>query len=401
MSETEDQPKRPNRIWGNLAVFSVTVGLFSTWFWGAPAGALAKLEFRPAVELPEITSKTALEVETYEQLEAWAKDNVRLKPAVIRMVNDTVATYFPTAASPQVVYGAEWKPNRGKEMFSAAEFTDVCRTEPDLELMRNTLDRLTEAAAATGKEVYFVVAPSKYRVLGKQLLGDRFEQLTYCALKNYEITAQLASEYPDLIHLVKPNRVMYYASDSPYWVGDTHWTPKAARALSEIVLMKAANLSREKAVNFLLKRLEVRGTKAMGGLFRNAGLKKTTEEALLRPKKEFVFKLKRNKQYNEQTFTWNSKTALPGADESITILHDSFVLVPRATTQFGSAFKFGVDVHWNNHKDLDVVPVTKTLIIQSVDRTFLSHLASATNLEDLSQQKDSMEYVIRYLARTE
>lgn len=400
MSSENPKPKRPKTDWGNFAVFVVITGLFSTWFWGSPAGALARLEFRQPVELPAITPESALEVETFEQIEAWAKDNVRVKPDAIRLVNDTVAAYFPTASSPKVIYGAEWKPDRGRELFSSAEFTDVCRSEPDMDLMRSTLDRLTAAAAETGKEVYFVVAPSKYRVLGKELLGDRFDALTYCALRNYAITAQLAAEYPDLIHLVTPKRVMYYASDSPYWVGDTHWTPKAARALSEIVLMKAANLSRPAATKFLFDRLEVKGTKAMGGLFRLAGSKKTTEETLLKPKKQFVFKMKRNPLFDPQTFTWNSKKAVPGADESITILHDSFVLVPRATTHFGSAFSFGVDVHWNNHKDLENVPVTKTLIIESVDRTFLSHLASATNLEDLATQKDSMEYVIRYLART-
>jgi hypothetical protein len=137
----------------------------------------------------------------------------------------------------------------------------------------------------------------------------------------------------------------------------------------------------------------------MGGLFRLSGSRSTTSEPLLRAYSNYQIETTNNPKWNRMTYTWTSPSPVETADESMTILHDSFVLVPRATLQFGSAVSWGVDVHWQNFQDLAKVPVTKTLVIESVDRTFLAHLLSSTSTEDLTTQKDSMRYVIQYLAR--
>lgn len=392
-------PKKASSRTGNVAVFLTASALVSTWFWGAPAGALANLEFREPIQAPEINASTALDVETYVELEAWAKDNVRVKPAAIQLVSTAIDAISAESTRPKVVYGKEWKIGRGREIFSAAEFTDVCRAETEISKMRETLELLRSTAAAAGKEVIFVVAPSKYRVLGREVLGERYDELAVCAEANYLIIEQLRAEFPGLIKLVSPKRVMFYAPESPYWVGDTHWTPLAARALSEIVLQKTANLKISQANAFLESRLYLSGEKEMGGLFRLSGNRLTTAEPLLKPFSSYQIAMKTNPAWNKMTFEWTSPSPVSGADASMTILHDSFVLVPRVTSQFGSAVARGVDVHWQNFQDLAKVPVTDTLVIESVDRTFLAHLLSATTTEDLTTQKDSMRYVIDYLAR--
>lgn len=392
-------PLKPGSRAGHVAVFLTASALVSTWFWGAPAGAFANLEFREPVAAPALDAAAIVDVETYTQLEAWAKDNVRVKASAISTVNAAIDLITPQSARAKVVYGKEWKTGRGREIFSAAEFTDVCRAESEIEKMRQTLELVRTTAAAAGKEVMFVVAPSKYRVLGREVLGDRYDELAVCAEANYQIIEQLRAEYPGLIKLVAPSRVMFYAPESPYWVGDTHWTPKGAQALSEIVLQKIANFKISQANNFLETRLYESGVKEMGGLFRLSGTRLTTAEPLLRPYSTYQIVTKTNPKWNRMTYTWTSPSPVERADESMTILHDSFVLVPRATVQFGSAVPWGVDVHWQNFQDLAKVPVTKTLVIESVDRTFLSHLLSSTSTEDLTNQKDSMRYVIDYLAR--
>lgn len=385
---------------GSVAVAITASLLASVWFVGPPAGASAALENRPPVELPEIDSVTMGDPATYAQVEAWAKDNVRVKPLAVDMVNATVESLTGLSGSTRVVYGRPLNQNRQKEMFSASEFTDRCWRRPAIEEFRLILNQVRTAAAIGGKKVVFLVAPSKYRALGG-LLGDRLSTLASCASADDALIAQIALEYPDMVKVVDPNRAVSYAPSAPYWVGDTHWTPKAGRALTEQVIAEVANVSVVQAGAIMANRLKVSGEKGAGGLFRLSGLMKETYEPLLLPKSKFAPNFKSAGPGTASfSYSWTSPYPVGTAAQSMLILHDSFVNVPVLTKQFSSVVASGYDVHWRNIQDLDYIPPVETVVVESIDRTFLAHLMSYVDLEDLANQDGSMFKVIAYLQRT-
>lgn len=398
----DELPGRPRLpLVGTLAVAVVSALLGSVWFVGPPAGASAKLENRPIAQLPALTAQTLAEADTYAQLEQYAKDRVRPKPLAVESLNDLTEQVTGLSASSLILFGKQYHDGRPREVFSAGEFTNRCWPRPDIQVFRDVLVRVREAAASSGRDVVFMVAPSKYRTLG-YLLGERLASLDGCAREDDRVIAQLAEEFPDLVVVIKPERVLHFAPDDPYWAGDTHWTPSGAKAITEQVIMRVGNTTRTHANRLMQQRLLAKGVREAGGLYRLAGMTKTTQSPLVIT--AYQYRVRTQRQIpgtNEQTFGWRATRPINIADKSMLILHDSFINVPAVTRQFSSIVPRGFDVHWRNVADLASLPVVQTVVVENVDRTFLRRLIGVSGVEDLEGQTFAIDALVNYLSRTQ
>ena len=397
----DELPGRPRLpLAGSVAVAVVSALLGSVWFVGPPAGAAAKLENRPVAQLPELTAKSLADAATYAELEQFAKDRVRPKPLAVESLNNLTEQVTGQSASSLILFGKQYSSDRPREVFSAGEFTNRCWPRPDIQVFRDVLVRVRDAAASSGREVVFMVAPSKYRTLG-YLLGDRLASLDACAREDDAVIAQLAQEFPDVLVVVQPKRVLHYAPTDPYWAGDTHWTPTGAKAITEQVLMRVGNTTRTHANRLMAERLISNGVRVAGGLYRLAGMTKTTDSPLVTTAYEYRVRTQRNlKGTNEQTFGWRATRPIRSSDPSMLILHDSFINVPAVTRQFSSFVPRGFDVHWRNVADLAHLPAMHTVVVENVDRTFLRRLIGVSGVEDLEGQTFAIDELVNYLSRT-
>ena len=387
-------------VGGSVAIGVVGLALLGAWLVGPAAGYAAQLENRAPAQLPQLTLESAINVETYEQIEAWAVDHVRVKPLAVNTVNDAVAAATKETGSSLVIQGARLSAGRLPELFSAEEFTARCKYPADIDASRAALRAIQAAADAGNKDVVITVVPSKARTIGF-LLGDRSNNLMGCAINEDKVIAQLASEFPTLLKVVDPAKVLEYAPRDPYWSGDTHWTPMGGRALSEVILQKLLNTDARTAKQILLSRTMPANKLVRGDLYRLMGSEQTTPTTRIGIRPEFAIRVKGSPNgTGSRIFTWTSTNPIPTAPASMMILHDSMVNVPRLTGQFGNVVPLGFDVHWSQGDQISRLPVVETVVLEFVDRTFLAKLRAFPNIDDTVEDDDRMAAVLTYLLRT-
>lgn len=405
MNQLPGQPKPP--LWGSVAVVGVAALLLSVWFVGPPIGTAAKLENRPMTPLPEITLQSLLKAETYAGIEAWLKDRVRIKPLLVTVVNSAADRVNAEAGTAKVIKGARLHRNRGNELFAAVEFTDRCWDRPNYSVYVNELRSLRSAAKQGHKQLYIIITPSKHRVLGR-LLGGRRTELEICARHDDAVIKRLARQFSDILKVVSPKRVLQLAPNNPYFEGDTHWTPRAGVALSELVVSRLTGITRHRADLILWSRLHELGYRELGALYAMSGIDKVTRAPFLNPKHVFAPQVRPypstlpaegEQDPQGPVLEWFSPHPLPTAPQSMMIVHDSFVNMPGLTRQFAPMVATGFDVHWHKAEDLAKLPPVETVIVENIDRTFLHRLTFDTQAEDLSQV-DTMKLLREYLRRT-
>lgn len=384
-------------VFGSLAVFGMAAALTSVWFIGPAAGTSAAMENHAVAQLPVVDTETLLDVQTYEQVEAWAKDHVRVKPVAVDAVNAAAKT-FASNSSSRIFKGSKFRANRPNELFLAEEFVGRCGT-PSIEKARAGLDALLEASSAGGKRLVVIIAPSKYRVLG-HLLGAQLPELAKCAIKEDAVFAQLAIEYPETIRYIQADRVMAYAPNNPYWAGDSHWTPLGAQAFTEQIVSTVGNVTLKQAQALMKKRIVQRGVMTRGELFKLIGETGLTSSPILyatnanRPKAVFGFN-----GADKQAFSWTAPHPLKTADKSVLVVHDSFVNVPLLSAQYSQFFATGFDVHWSYASSFVKTPAVKTVVMESVDRTFMSRLLRIPGVDESTPDSADMIMFLDYLRR--
>jgi len=396
--ESSSAPKRKLALGGSIAIAAVSAALLSAWMVGPLAGTSAAIEKRPVVQLPKVDLNSLRSVDTYKQIESWAIDHVRMKPLAVSAVNNAIAAATKQSGSALVIQGARFSASREPELFSAEEFTARCRYPASLEKSRIALNSIRAAATQGNKQVLITVVPSKARTIG-YLLGTRLNDLTGCAYNEDLVIAQLAQEYPDILKVVDPKRVLKYAPRDPYWSGDTHWTPMGGRALSELILAKVANVDLETARQILFDRTVPANKLVRGDLFRLLGLSKETATTRIATRQAYQLQITpRPFGTGSRVWGWTSPQPLEGATQSMLILHDSMVNVPRLTGQFGNVVPEGYDVHWTMAEDLPKLPQVQTVVLEFVDRTFLAKLLSFPSVDANVEDDTRMAAALTYLA---
>jgi hypothetical protein len=385
-------------VFGSLAVFGMAAALTSVWFVGPAAGTSAKLENHAVAQLPQVSSASLIDVRAYEQVEAWAKDHVRVKPVAVEAVNN-FADVFGSSSKVRIFKGSKYRPSRPNELFLADEFLGRCAV-PSIEKARAGMEVLLTAAATGNKRLVIMIAPSKYRVLG-DLLGPKLTDLAKCAVKEDEVFIQLAAEYPDNIRYISADRVLAYAPNNPYWAGDSHWTPLGAQAFTEQIVSTVGNIPMQQAQALMARRSVQRGEMIRGELFKLIGESETTSSPVIYPKKRFKAKITFGPNgTNSRNFMWESPYPLQRADESILVIHDSFVNVPALPAQYSQFFKLGYDVHWGSVMSLKKTPAVATVVMESVDRTFMSRLVRLPTVDDAVPDSPDMQRFLTYLRRS-
>lgn len=395
---TELAPKRKFPVGGSIAIAAVSALLLSAWMVGPQAGTSAAIENRPVVKLPTVDVNSLRSVDTYKQIESWAVDHVRIKPLAVSAVNSAIAAATKQSGSALVIQGSRFSRSRDLELFSAEEFTARCRYPASLEKSRAALESIRAAAVTGKKQVMIAVVPSKAKTIG-YLLGTRLNDLMGCAYNEDLVIAQLAKEYPDILKVVDPKRVLKYAPKDPYWSGDTHWTPMGGRALSELVLAKVANVDLPTARQILFDRTVPANKLVRGDLYRLLGFSKATPTTRIATRPAYQLQITLSPfNTGSRVWGWTSPQPLEGATSSMVILHDSMVNVPRLTGQFGSVVPEGYDVHWSMAEDLPKLPQVETVVLEFVDRTFLSKLLSFPDIDANVEDDTRMAAALRYLA---
>lgn len=397
-AETDVAPKRKLAVGGTIAIAAVTAALFSAWMVGPLAGTSAAIENRPVAAMPMVDLNSLRALDTYKQIESWAIDHVRMKPLAVSAVNNAIAAATRQSGSALVIQGARFSPSREPELFSAEEFTARCRYPASLEKSRIALNAIRAAATTGNKQVLITVVPSKAKTIG-YLLGTRLNDLTGCAYNEDLVITQLAAEYPDILKVVDPKRVLKYAPRDPYWAGDTHWTPMGGRALSELILAKVANVDLETARQILFDRTVPANKLVRGDLYRLLGLSKATSTTRVATRAAYQLQITpRPYGTGSRVWGWTSPQPLEGATQSMVILHDSMVNVPRLTGQFANVVPMGFDVHWTMAEDLPKLPQVETVVLEFVDRTFLAKLLSFPTVDPNVEDDSRMAAALAYLA---
>ncbi|MEN9710319.1 MAG: hydrolase-like domain, acetyltransferase AlgX [Actinomycetota bacterium] len=391
-------PKRKFPVGGSIAIAAVSALLLSAWMVGPQAGTSAAIENRPVAKLPVVDANSMRSVDTYKQIESWAIDHVRVKPIAVSAVNSAIAAATKQSGSSLVIQGSRFSRSRDLELFSAEEFTARCRYPASIEKSRAALESIRAAAAAGNKKVMLAVVPSKAKTIG-YLLGTRLNDLMGCAYNEDLVIAQLAREFPDVLKVVDPKRVLKYAPKDPYWSGDTHWTPMGGRALSELVLAQVANVDLPTARRILFDRTVPANKLVRGDLYRLLGFSKETATTRVATRPAYQLQITMSPfGTGSRVWGWTSPQPLEGATNSMIILHDSMVNVPRLTGQFGSVVPEGYDVHWSMAEDLPKLPQVETVVLEFVDRTFLSKLLSFPGVDDNVEDDTRMAAALTYLA---
>jgi len=402
MTETQTPtPRRRLPLGGSLAVFVVAACLITGWFIGPSPASSAALEKHALTQLPKITSQNVAKKATYQQLEAWTVDNVRVKPIAVNVVNNAIAAATKQSGSAMVLQGGRLSPNRDPELFLSEEFTMRCRIQPSLEMAQAAIEDIRAAAQAGGKRILIYVAPSKSTTIGF-LLGRRLNDLERCARSENAVIRQLAILYPDMIRIIDPKLVLAYSPKDPYWSGDSHWTALASRALGQRIIQDLANVSGSQAKALMEERLmPAPAVQYRGDLYRLTGSTKQTPSQRFKLKTGFglsIIKGPLNTPRSE-VYQWTAKSPLPGVTPSVTIVHDSFVGVPHVTEQFATLIPAGLDVNWVSGKSLDRLPVSKTVIFEVVDRSFLLKLHSMPGIDPNVEDNPQLASALAYLAR--
>ena len=171
------------------------------------------------------------------------------------------------------------------------------------------------------------------------------------------------------------------------------------RALSEIVLAKVANVDIETARRILFDRTVPANKLVRGDLYRLLGFSKTTATTRIATRPAYQLQITQSPfGTGPRVWGWTSPQPLEGATPSMLILHDSMVNVPRLTGQFGNVVPEGYDVHWSMAEGLPNLPRVETVVLEFVDRTFLSKLLSFPGVDPAVEDDARMAAAMTYLA---
>lgn len=96
---------------------------------------------------------------------------------------------------------------------------------------------------------------------------------------------------------------------------------------------------------------------------------------------------------------WSAPYPLKTADKSVLVMHDSFVNVPMVSAQYSQFFATGFDVHWSYASSLVKTPKVQTVVMESVDRTFMPRLMRLPGIDEATEDSTDMIMFLDYLRR--
>jgi len=347
-------------VGGTVAVLAFAGFLILMWFVGPAAGSNAARQNRPQAEFPPVSLSAAADVTTFEQATAAFSDRLRAKPGVVERVNSTVLRVTGRSPSADVVA-------RGDELYFAGEFTEPCLDPQYATWARDSARGLAAAARRGGKQVLFVVVPSKSVAVPPTGVG--VTALTACQQWSQEVLADIASEPGSPVRIIDPADVQAVAEGTGYWTGDTHWTPRGGQALSYLLA--------EQVGGSAAGRFEVGAPyDHQGDLYRLLGIPRSEPTEAVGPPAAAMptfEEVPNGTPWPMRSFT--SPEPLPGAPELL-LVYDSFVYATGLEAQIASLFPAGWMVQWDAMPDVTQAGPAGLVVLESTDRLAVARLAS-------------------------
>lgn len=345
---------------GTVAVFAFAGLMLLLWFIGPAAGTNADRQNRPQAQFPSLSLSAAADVATFQEATAAFSDRLRAKPSVVESVNSAVLGLTGRSPSADVVAA-------GDQLYYAGEFTEPCLDPQYATWARDSARALAEAAKQGGKQVLFVVVPSKSTAHPPTGLGAR--ALLKCQRWSQKVLQDLADEPGSRIRLIDPADVERVADGDGYWRGDTHWTPRGGQALSDLLADEVGASTQGRFV-------PGEWYDHQGDLYRLLGIPKLERtlgwgvDEVQQPQFQEV---PNGTAWPARTFT--SPQPLPNAP-SLLLVYDSFVYASGLEPSVASLFPSGGLVLWDAMPNVSPVGSAKLVVLESTDRLALNRLAS-------------------------
>lgn len=343
---------------GTLAVVVVALLLLSFWFLGPPSGTNAQLQNRPQATFPPLSLSAVGDVATFEQTTAALSDRLRAKPDVIAAVNSAVLGITGRSASSSVVAA-------GDRLYFAGEFTEPCLSPAYETWAAAAAQHLTEVAQAGGRQVIFVVVPSKSVV--EPAAGVTSQALTACQRWARGVLQRIADEPGSPVRMIDPQAVRDRGEGAAFWRADTHWTPAGGLALADLLAEEVGS--------------DAEGRFVAGGEFD----KPTDLDRLLgAPGAERTQDWVPRAAPSMRTFpngtSWpgtafTSPDPLPDAP-TLLLVYDSFVYATGLEDTVASLFPAGWLLQWDAMPTMTGVGDAELVVLESTDRLALQRLAS-------------------------
>ncbi|MEZ5184660.1 MAG: hypothetical protein R2720_02850 [Candidatus Nanopelagicales bacterium] len=352
----------PNRLakGGTVAVLAFVALLVLLWFVGPASGTNAQRQNRPQAQFPSFSLAAAADVTTFQDATAAFSDRLRAKPSVVEVVNTAVLSLTGRSPSADVVAA-------GDQLYYAGEFTEPCLEPEYATWARDSARTLVKAAQQGGRQVLFVVVPSKSAA--HPPTGAAASALLKCQRWSQAVLRDLANEPGSPIRLIDPADVERVADGEGYWHGDTHWTPRGGQALSDLL---AAEIGASTKGRFVAGDYYDH----QGDLYRLLGIPRLEKtlgwgvEAAQQPQFEEVAN---GTPWPIRTFT--SPQPLPESP-SLLMVYDSFVYASGLEPSVASLFPSGALVLWDAMPNVSPAGPQQLVVLETTDRLALSRLAS-------------------------
>ncbi len=345
---------------GTVAVLAFAGFLILMWFVGPAVGTNAQRQNRPQGEFPQMSLAAAADVATFEQATSALSDRLRAKPSVVENVNAAVLSATGRSPSADVVA-------RGDELYYAGEFTEPCLDPQFATWAQDSARGLAAAAEKGGKQVLFVVVPSKSVAVPPSGVG--VDALTSCQDWSQAVLRDIASEPGSPVRIIDPDDVAALADGPGYWKGDTHWTPRGGQALSYLLAEESGGTAEGRFVSGA-------PFDHQGDLYRLLGIPRLEPTDAVGPTAAAMptFESVPNATaWPMQSFT--SPDPLPGAPDLL-LVYDSFVYATGLEAQIASLFPAGWLLQWDAMPDVRQAGDAGLVVLESTDRLAVARLAS-------------------------
>lgn len=356
----QENPENRLAVGGTVAVLAFAGFLLMMWFMGPAAGTNAQRQNRPQSEFPQMSLSAAADVTTFEQATAALNDRVRAKPSVVENLNSTVLNLTGRSPSADVVA-------RGDELYFAGEFTEPCLDPQYATWARDSARSLAAAAKRGGKQVLFVVVPSKSVAVPPGGVGAA--ALMSCQRWSQQVLRDIASERGSPVRIVEPDEVAAMAGGTGYWKGDTHWTPRGGQALSSLLAQEVGGSTTARFVSGPT-------FEHQGDLYRLLGIPRTEPTDVMGPRAAAMPTFESVPNGTAWPMTaFTSPDPLPGAP-NLLLVYDSFVYATGLEAQIASLFPAGWLVQWDAMPDVTQAGDAGLVVMESTDRLAVARLAS-------------------------
>ena len=344
--------------------------LLTAWFVGPTPDMWVAAQNRAPYQLPAINSETLAKTETYKAIDNVIGDSIRVKLPVVRTVEKaflslTGLTLSTTATTGTLIPSFLPADPLHLPLFLNDDFLQPCGR--DMSQIRSGLLAFQKAMSESGRTGLAIVAPNKTTVLFDKTNSWQ-NALMSCSTAGYS-ELQAIQQTSSILAVITPGEVTRNMPIEPYWSGDTHWKPQAAKSLLPYVKTLAGTstdfIGRTDTFHTFVKEQDLL-----------AMLSITQTQETQEPDVNGAPITHKDTTLNNGLVVAGFNN--PNADDSmktVIVVVDSFVMTTDLQAKIERNFSSGYFMDWSSLNSIKDLPKTDVVLLESVERYSYSRLA--------------------------